>query len=238
MFYTAMSGLQELTPAEQRRGVVTIGDLNKTNDKDSVFWDFLIRALGLAKALPIKIAASHVCRDSPHLKSAVSAIQVTMGSPVRVRFRHHSGSDLESMYALGTYGIGADIHPLKKNGELHRERFDALVRNREAKEREVAMLSNNRDEIVPTGHDVLLGRGKPFQCHEGNIRMAEHIKILRSRYTSSSQEEKTRIAKEEVIDELSLAGTRFLKRGDDEISWVLASEDEALEKARQALRRK
>lgn len=66
---------------------------------------------------------------------------------------------------------------------------------------------------------VLLGRGKPFQSHYGNIRLHKLVNENREQYLGASRDEKNSIAKS-IVQNIK-RGTdgepsgRFLKRADD-----------------------
>lgn len=46
----------------------------------------------------------------------------------------------------------------------------------------------------PTRFDVLLGRGKPYQGHAGNIRLHKVVDLYKPRYSQARRHEKTEIA--------------------------------------------
>lgn len=66
----------------------------------------------------------------------------------------------------------------------------------------------------PNVHDVLLGRGKPFQNHDGNQNMLRIVDMYRRRYHESERAFKHEII-EEVLDIIKSKGGRFLERIDD-----------------------
>lgn len=63
----------------------------------------------------------------------------------------------------------------------------------------------------PAAHDVLLGRGKPFQTHYGNQSMLNIVDNYRERYHKSERAFKHDII-EEVLDIIKARGGRFLER--------------------------
>jgi len=67
---------------------------------------------------------------------------------------------------------------------------------------------------TPNAHDVLLGRGKPFQNHDGNQSMLRIVDMYRKRYHESERAFKHEII-EEVLDIIKSKGGRFLERIDD-----------------------
>jgi len=67
---------------------------------------------------------------------------------------------------------------------------------------------------TPNAYDVLLGRGKPFQNHDGNQSMLRIVDMYRKRYHESERAFKHEII-EEVLDIIKSRGGRFLERIDD-----------------------
>ena len=83
----------------------------------------------------------------------------------------------------------------------------------------------------PSSFDVLFGRGKPYQGHEGNIRLHKIVNVHKERYLKSRRDDKFAIA-EEIVQYIKQGGDgsdgskskkqrgRFLKRVDGEEYWV------------------
>jgi hypothetical protein len=118
----------------------------------------------------------------------------------------------------------------------------------------------------PKDHDVLLGRGRPFQTHPGNERMKTIVKPYMSGYQSSHRPQKAKIIEHvirvirdspppssfkmdhEGTSQISVApSTRFLKInpkvGEDHddshcLKWIEASETEIFNKISHCLRHK
>lgn len=95
----------------------------------------------------------------------------------------------------------------------------------------------------PTRFDVLLGRGKPYQGHAGNIRLHKVVDLYKPRYSQARRHEKTEIA-EEIVQFVKTPGGaskpagRFLKRVENEELWVEVSDSIARDKVSHALRGK
>ena len=73
-------------------------------------------------------------------------------------------------------------------------------------------------------NDVLLGRGKGYFTHVGNVRYRAMIEELKGRYDVASKEMKHQITKE-VVDVVQRAGGRFLK--DDGAGWIVVETETA-----------
>ena len=103
--------------------------------------------------------------------------------------------------------------------------------------------SRNGRIVHPTSNDVLFGRGKPFQSHEGNVFLHKLVKLHKDRYVNSRRYDKLAIAEEIVIcvkeGSKGMPG-RFLKRAEDdgEDYWVEVTNEVAREKVSHALRGK
>ena len=89
----------------------------------------------------------------------------------------------------------------------------------------------------PTDHDVLLGRGKPFQNHPGNRKMLGLVDQYRERYQRAERKEKHDIV-EEVMELISSNGGRFLRHVDYENQWVEVSHPISYRKVGHAFRSK
>jgi hypothetical protein len=107
-----------------------------------------------------------------------------------------------------------------------------------------AMYSTTR----PTQKDVLLGRGKPYQNHPGNVNMRRLAMLYKDRYSQAHRDSRSGISME-LVDRLLATGAHFLKRvvnvtdcqstsdGRDAIeTWEDASLTEACEKIGHVLR--
>jgi hypothetical protein len=94
----------------------------------------------------------------------------------------------------------------------------------------------------PSSFDVLFGRGKPYQEHEGNRRLHQCVVYYRDSYSRSLRRDKMVIAQTIVrlIKDSSQHPGRFLRRlkGPDEEYWCEVSDTVAREKVSHALRAK
>lgn len=92
--------------------------------------------------------------------------------------------------------------------------------------------------VRPNNHDVLFGRGKPFQNHPGNRKMLGLIDRFKRQYNESPRDQKRPIV-EEIIGILSSDGGRFLRRYNDDVSstwWTVVSQQIAFDKVSHAFR--
>jgi hypothetical protein len=86
---------------------------------------------------------------------------------------------------------------------------------------------------VPGRNDVLLGRGKGFQQHSGNVRYRYLIEEHYNQYESSSKMEKKKLT-EEVVRIIKEPSGRFLK--EDSAGWAEVEDGVARFKVSHAFR--
>jgi hypothetical protein len=92
---------------------------------------------------------------------------------------------------------------------------------------------------APGPHDILLGRGRPYQEYEGNQILATLIDQYREEYQASDRFGKTCISKMVVQMIKTQKGARFLQRAlDDSHFWVEVSDAVAREKISHSFRTK
>jgi hypothetical protein len=127
-----------------------------------------------------------------------------------------TGTDMECIYKLMTFGIPSDALPISPSGEPKLQRILDWLHARRKQETGAGKDTSNRI-VVPGTHDVLLGRGKPLQKHPGNLRYHHIIESFEDRYESAMKLEKTNIAKE-IVQKIKDAKGRFLKQ--DSAGWV------------------
>jgi hypothetical protein len=89
----------------------------------------------------------------------------------------------------------------------------------------------------PTDFDILLGRGKPFQSHHGNMFMLHVIDHFRVRYLQAERRGKHGII-EEVMGHIKVKGGRFLSRVEYEEYWTEVKHSIAYRKVGHAFRSK
>ena len=95
--------------------------------------------------------------------------------------------------------------------------------------------------IQPTQNDILCGRGRPFQCHYGNLEFHKLVGEHRDMYSRARRARKPEIAQELV--QMIKSGKRgppgrFLKRNNLAQGWMEVSDEVAQEKVSHALRDK
>jgi hypothetical protein len=141
-----------------------------------------------------------------------------------------TGSQSEVSYSLQSFGIPASIFPLTEKGEVtndyNREMWEKRRTLERAKQKVVRV-------GVPGRNDVLLGRGKGFQQHIGNVRYRHLIEEHLTQYESVSKIGKKELT-EEVVEIIKEASGRFLK--EDSAGWAEVGDDVARFKVSHAFR--
>jgi hypothetical protein len=143
-----------------------------------------------------------------------------------------TGSQSEVSYSLQSFGIPASIFPLTEKGEVtndyNREMWEKRRTLERAKQKVVRV-------GVPGRNDVLLGRGKGFQQHIGNVRYRHLIEEHLTQYESVSKIGKKELT-EEVVEIIKEASGRFLK--EDSAGWAEVGDDVARFKVSHTFRSK
>ena len=206
--------------------------------------------------LPVRIASSHFCLDDPALHAILKLSCAVGGKEFRLRFRYHFGSHVECHYALTSFGIPRHGLPVNVRGAFNTKAIEIFLKKQIEKEdlrrkqeaghgttskpalEGTAVTSTptsehaaNRNEegklvAVATGKDVLFGRGKPYQVHKGNVRLAEMIEERQDIYHNTNKKGKTQLS-QDIVELIESQGGRFLKKNDSNpdmwevVSWML-----------------
>jgi hypothetical protein len=191
----------------------------------------------------MRMMGAHYCVQDSHLRMFMSNIRVAMSREVRLRSRVHHGSHQECIYALLTFGVPRRCFPISSTGELLVEKHGEFIEMRRQQERDrgntVVDQRNpsttyaSRNIIVPKNDDVLLGRGRPFQEHAGNMRCNYVIVETMEQYEAASRNDKTTIARN-VLEKIKEYGGRFLKQNNR--VWEEVDDVEALRKISHSFR--
>jgi hypothetical protein len=144
---------------------------------------------------------------------------------------YFSGTDLECQYRLMTFGIPHKAMPVAITEELDKSSHSLWYERRrgdESHQQQGMNIDVNHTVLVVLGPcDVLLGRGKIIQNHEGNLRFRRLIQSQMTRYQHSPKCDKTEIAKQVVLA-INNTGGRFLKQTDE--GWTEVAMEIAREK--------
>ena len=148
---------------------------------------------------------------------------------------------------MNSFGIAAEYLPVDQaTGEDLDNRWfhnEYLANRKELEDQLIELRANGEDSrIVPSSRDVLLGRGRPFQFHEGNLRLSVMIDQHRARYTEAgSTYGKKNVICDEIVELIQESGGRFLKHKNSSNpmdGWENVSQDVAREKVSHSFRTK
>jgi hypothetical protein len=133
------------------------------------------------------------------------------------------------------YGIDVASFPLSPDGEVKTTHHLKWLAKRKIKEAALQTVGSFSGIDLPGRNDVLLGRGKPFRQHPGNVRMRELVDLYKEEYKRAPVGQKSNISDKIVQATMIKEHSLFLKRQPDGW-WVQVSQNEAREKATQIFR--
>jgi hypothetical protein len=199
--------------ATQKRGIVGLAynvGRDHTTDREAVW-----KAAKLVSIVPLRFTGVHYCYDDEKIRMLFGVAMYVLNRNARIRCRLHFGTHMECIYTLMTFGINASDLPVSPTGEKRLDNHNEFIRMMRKAEQ---VRNDGKDRvIVPGTLDVLLGRGKPLQKHNGNLNYHYVVEGYHAQYEQASKLEKTQIAKT-IVDKIHEQGGRFLKQ--EEAGWV------------------
>lgn len=212
----------------QKNGMVIVAYNHgkyKTTNRSAVF-----RSSKLVSSLPIKITGVHYCFDEEKMKGLFYLAMYAAEKAARLRVRFHSGTDMEIIYNLMTFGISNSAIPIGVNGSLRLEAHKEYVR----KMKMADQITDGVDQIyLPLKYDVLLGRGKPLQKYSGNLNYHYIVQMYHERYEDAAKGVKSELAME-IVKTIQAQGGRFLKQ--DTVGWTMITDEAARSKVSHTFR--
>ena len=208
----------------QKKGVVAIGyNVNRGNIfQTKALKDIVMNMAYIRDGIPLKWSVYHFLYDwnNPALKFAISLTQSFAGKELRLRFKENHGSHQECAYHLLSFGIPSRILPLDHDGELRNDIHLQLISQWEQLNKQIQqqneknlLAANDGGKVaIAKSNDILLGRGRPYQNHAGNQKLADIIEQKRVEYTNASKQGKTVISKQVVDYIKQTLGGRFLTK--------------------------
>eukprot|EP00536_Pseudo-nitzschia_multiseries_P000826 jgi/Psemu1/95895/gw1.10.5.1 len=256
--YMLLSLLEDVET--QQKGIVAISWWNNISVDD-----FLIRGKvhNRLNCMPMRVGAMHCCIPTVAKRSHVgektegisdnesgmaqiikAMFVFSIGSSVRSHFRLHTGSVIECIYALQSFGIHSDQLPITTSSEKwktkHHLKWLELCRLKEES------LKNNNgrkfDTIIecPNQMDILFGRGRPIMRHPGNAILRSIVESKLEEYMNAKNKKETTDVTWSVVRILKgKYGARFLKEENIEsngLGWVEVLNETARQKVRIAFR--
>lgn len=82
------------------------------------------------RAFPVRMVACHACVDDPKIEAFTNFTMACMGAFATVRYRCHSGTDMEVQYKLMSFGIPSHLLPISVTGEVDRSRHEEFLKQR------------------------------------------------------------------------------------------------------------
>jgi len=242
--YLIMSIIEDVTT--QKKGAVVITMMHNVSIDD-------IQRRGrvhqqIRDCFPLRTSALHFCLPHKHqtaqptpnpqlLRLLKAMFVMSIGAELRPHLRVHTGSTVECMYALQSFGILSDQLPFnsttgKVKTKQHRKWLDLMLQKEMVwKEKKTF----NKIEC-PMINDVLFGRGWPIMKHPGNGVLRHIINSKLEEYLNEKTKRgKTLIAYSVVfMVKQQEDGGRFLK--EDSGWWVEVSNEMARHKVSIAFR--
>ncbi|KAL3908403.1 MAG: hypothetical protein SGARI_003077 [Bacillariaceae sp.] len=255
IYYLLMCAVED--EETQKKGIVSV--VYNVEPKSPLANDpsVYLNVYQLLPTLPIRMMGAHYCVQDSDLRKFMSSIRVAMSREVRLRSRVHHGSHEECAYTLMTFGVPRKCFPISNTGDLLVEKHLEFLAMRHKQEMAAAaemairggagFIGNDvnlsvplqrqqqclKRIIIPTNVDVLLGRGRPFQEHSGNLRCNFVVVAAMEEYEKVSRNNKTAIARN-VISKIKAYGGRFLKQIDGQ--WQEVDDAESLKKISHSFR--
>ena len=230
IWYTIMCAMED--ERAQRTGLVNIFWVLDIGATENLYFDLIRNVHILEESLPYRSVGNHYCYNKPGMRPALNLLQLVAGKDNRVRFRVHRGSQLECRFALMTFGISQSILPFNEDGEIQGYFIENFRRKRLSVEAERREAQGDRVDY-PSMKDVLLGRGRPYQYHPGNVHLANLIKARREEYNAADRWQKTVISYD-VARMIADNGGRFLQRHDS--GWKVVDQGVARDKVASSFR--
>lgn len=184
-----------------------------------------------ALMMPIAMASSHFCFDSPHFMAMMNALATKSSSAISVfRMRSHCGSHTECQLSLMTYGIPSQILPIQPNGALklqdHEQFLNRMFEDQKHQHQQntsdparaqlvVSPEPRNDEETsrifaAPGPMDVILGKGQRGSKTPGNLFLRRLLQEHYEEYLACSKVERACIT-EKLYQLMRQAGYRFLQ---------------------------
>ena len=121
-----------------------------------------------------------------------------------------------------TFGIPVEACPLTLEGELKTANHLKWIKKRQVRDNAIRQTGVFNKIDMPGVNDVLVGRGKPFQQHPGNVRLRQLVELHVATYKAAETGEKGMVTLE-ILRTINDASGRFLKKDSDdwwvEVSW-------------------
>lgn len=212
------------------------------------------------EALPVRVVAFHLCHDHTLKEKTFAMVKAGFDPSAQIRIRSHFGTLLsgrtvhspqwkhhihplrfycfvvgsheEVMASLQGHGIEPGVIPIAEDGTL--TDLEDYHRRLNLQRREERRSQPQRRVIhVPGEHDVLFGKGSPFQNHSGNKALRSLILAYQERYHKAEKGNKIKVA-QEIVDTIEQSSGLFLRQ--EGSVWVVVENKVAKNKVSTAFR--
>ena len=173
--------------------------------------------------LPLRVCALHFCTDNDFVAFSFRASVFAAPADVRARHRCHNGTYTEIRYALLGYGIPVDLIPTNDGIAIKKTYLNRWIAMNIARDKELANEGTFSGVDLPTNHDVLMGKGKPYQHHPGNAHLRVLVEAYMDEYHSASKSLYKMDIVYKVCSMIRARSGRFLEKDDD--GWWRESHD-------------
>jgi hypothetical protein len=101
------------------------------------------------RSFPLRMVACHACVDDPKIEAFTNFGVVFLGALASVRYRCHSGTDMEVHYKLMSFGIPSHLLPISVSGEVDKSRHQEFLKQRLLLERQqIKQEENEWDQLI------------------------------------------------------------------------------------------
>ena len=114
-----------------------------------------------------------------------------------------------------TFGIPVEVCPLTLDGEPKLANHLKWLKKREIKDEAIRRTGVFNKIDLPGFSDVLVGKGKPFQQHPGNVYLRQLVELHVDAYTTSRRNEDKRTMVQKILQTISDQSGSFLKKDSD-----------------------
>eukprot|EP00339_Tiarina_fusa_P010040 CAMPEP_0117023476 /NCGR_PEP_ID=MMETSP0472-20121206/17520_1 /TAXON_ID=693140 ORGANISM="Tiarina fusus, Strain LIS" /NCGR_SAMPLE_ID=MMETSP0472 /ASSEMBLY_ACC=CAM_ASM_000603 /LENGTH=473 /DNA_ID=CAMNT_0004729611 /DNA_START=44 /DNA_END=1465 /DNA_ORIENTATION=+ len=195
--------------------------------------------LKIWESIPWRFVACHYCKERRQfgiLQPVVQVLAKSLQSKILSRFRIHTGSHIEIMFNLMTFGIPKDAIPVDDNGSMaglsqHHKVLESLgyvtddsndpvapiVASSDSSLAPLSPKSNAGSEdavsLVLGSVDVLMGRGHHPKSSPGSLRLYNMLLEYNDKYNAADKAEKTVISRQ-ILKRMKDMGSRFMARSE------------------------
>ena len=173
--------------------------------------------------LPLRVCALHFCTENDFVAFSFRASVVAAPADVRARHRCHNGTYTEIMYSLLGYGIPVALIPTNDGVAIKKSNLNRWIAKNIARDQDLEHGGTFSGVDLPTNHDVLMGKGKPYQHHPGNAHLRVLVEAYMDEYHSASKSLYKMDIVYKVCSMIRARSGRFLEKDDD--GWWRESHD-------------